>query len=153
MRSSHRAWLLEADTMRSVSQNPPNPTSCAPFFRLPPSPIRTAAFTKGNHRSPKLHTFQTLLHLHRGMDGQTKMSSPTFSNNPSDGNVGPRSAHFTPIRPDHVGSQDQPPATDGYDSNRSPSGSATMGDSGGSKRRKVNHGKCNSCIFSVMVSG
>lgn len=72
------------------------------------------------------------------------MSSPTFSTNPSDANAAPRSAHFTPIRPDHVGSMDQPPATDGYDSNRSPSGSATMGDSGGAKRRKVNHGKRSS---------
>ena len=86
------------------------------------------------------------------MEGQTKMSSPTFSTNPSDAIVAVRSAHFTPIRPDHVGSTDQPLTIDGYDTNRSPSGSATMGDSGGAKRRKVNHGKRDSITVPVLAN-
>jgi hypothetical protein len=69
------------------------------------------------------------------------MSSPPFPSNPLDGTLTPRAPpQFTPIRPDHSGTQEQL-GTDGYDSNRSPTGSATMGDSGNAKRRKVNHGK------------
>lgn len=81
--------------------------------------------------------------------GQTTMSSSPFPSNPVDGAVPPRpQPHFTPIRPDHTVSQDQS-GVDGYDSNRSPTGSATMGDSGNAKRRKVNHGKSVSFVCSV----
>jgi len=69
------------------------------------------------------------------MDGQTKISSPPYHHNPSDS----RPAHFTPIRPDHSSSLDLP-GSDGYESNRSPTASTPMNDSGNSKRRKVNHG-------------
>jgi len=76
------------------------------------------------------------------MEGQTQISSPPFSANPSTDSITPRQLpHYTPIRPDVSSSTADVSGQDGYDSNRSPSGSATMGDTGGAKRRKVNHGK------------
>jgi len=136
----HVCWKLEAgcEAVRVINPQIHKPSSLASLTKpdcLPPQ--------LGATHNPSL----TLPDSYRGMDGQIKMSSPTFSNNPSDA---ARSSHFTPIRPDHVGSLDQLSANDGYDSNRSPTGSATMGDSGGAKRRKVNHGKRNSghrCII------
>jgi hypothetical protein len=77
------------------------------------------------------------------MDGQTQISSPPF---PNDTSLASRSTQYTPLRPDHAGSQDTP-GNDGYDSNRSPTGSATLHDLGNAKRRKVNHGK--TAIFLV----
>lgn len=72
------------------------------------------------------------------MDVQPQSSSPTFPTNMSDGGVPPQqtSSQFNPVRSDHSAGQ-----MDGYDSNRSPTGSATAGDSSSAKRRKVNHGK------------
>ena len=77
------------------------------------------------------------------MDGQAQISSPPFHTNPSDASLPPprsRPGNYPSIRSDITGSQDQA-GVDGYDSNRSPSGSATMGDGANAKRRKVNHGK------------
>jgi hypothetical protein len=73
------------------------------------------------------------------MDGQAKISSPTFPSNTPDGLLNSRPSHFTPILPDHGNPHDSL-GNDGYDSNRSPSGSGTMGEHGSGKRKKVNHG-------------
>ena len=76
------------------------------------------------------------------MDGQTQISSPPFPTEPS---LSSRPSQYTPIRADHAGSQE--PGNDGYDSNRSPTGSGIMTDPGNAKRRKVNHGK----FFELLV--
>ena len=65
------------------------------------------------------------------MDGHTQISPPPFPPDPS--------RSYAPLRPDHSGSQDTP-GNDGYESNRSPTGSGIMNESGSTKRRKVNHG-------------
>ena len=69
------------------------------------------------------------------MDGQTQISSPPF---PTDPALSARPSQYN-VRTDHAGSQE--PGNDGYDSNRSPTGSGIMTDPGNAKRRKVNHGK------------
>lgn len=72
------------------------------------------------------------------MDVQTQISSPTFPSNPTDPSLAPRPSQYASLRPDQAGSVE--PGNDGYDSNRSPTGSGTMHDLGNAKRRKVNHG-------------
>jgi hypothetical protein len=57
IQSSQKTWLLEADTRRSVSQPTKSDDKRRTFLCLPPSPNRTAAFTKANRR-PNLRTFK-----------------------------------------------------------------------------------------------
>lgn len=84
------------------------------------------------------------------MDEQTQISSPPF---PTDPSLSTRPSQYNSIRADHSSSQE--PGNDGYDSNRSPTGSGIITDPGNAKRRKVNHGMfikspvCWECLLMV----